>query len=116
MTGEHSKPDSLSSERKTRPLDISKHCLEGGTWVTNLTEEEMLIMQEAVRKYGDPRLLVHAQRHGSHWLPGGSLHYLGDEPKGGSWQDADWGPSFWRVVERLTPRHDEWLKLRGFAP
>lgn len=101
---------------RIRPFDISRHCLEGGTFVTNFEGDDIWLYRDTVRAFGEPRLIVHDERKGSLWPTGGSLHYLGDEPGNGSWNDATWGPGFWRTMEGLQGRHKEWLWLRRFAP
>jgi len=120
MNGEHPNTrEAPTTERKLRAFDPTRHSLEGGTFVTNLSENIQLY-EQAVKEYGDSRLIIHDKPCGggacmadAGWK---SLHYLGDEPRGGRWNRANWGDGFWRIFHRLEEQHKEWLKLKDFAP
>lgn len=99
----------LTQEQYLRAIDF-RHRREGGTFITNLGEE-IDSVELAIREYGDPRLVIHdipssAAKEFPEWK---SLHWLGSD------MPNDLGP-FWRIVDRLRIRHQDWLKLKDFAP
>lgn len=101
-----------------RPLDTTAHCLNGGTFVSNINDKDLPFMEQAVMRYGDARLILHDRPClGGECMPGWkSLHWLGPMAKTGGWsKDANFS-GVWLIFESIRMRHREWLKLKDFAP
>lgn len=76
---------------------IMRHWREGGTGITNLSDDHEVIA-EAIRRYGDPNLVIHDQAWGpaAKDCPGWkSLHWL-NRPETGCNLSA-----FWAIVREL---------------
>jgi len=67
--------DQAQLETNKRPIAFW-HWTEGGTMVTNFSEEDRPIYETAVKEFGDPYLVVHTRSvlNGKETDYGGSLH------------------------------------------
>lgn len=69
------------------PHPLQEHWTNGGTGVTNFTEDRRAVYVEAVRRHGDPDLWVapHAFGSGNEGY-GGSLHCKVNKPLSDYWR------------------------------
>jgi len=84
----------MSDESGETPL-TDKHFREGGTHITNFSEQKRAVYAETVQRFGDKRFVV--SDNPTHHMsgPGGALHWVGGFPA------PDFSP-FWRLFEAVS--------------
>lgn len=88
-----------------RPMDTSTHFLDGGTFVTNIDEEDVAAMEQAVQEHGDPCVVVHDSPccGGASMKGWKSLHLL-------KWAER---PGHWPKGPSLSPLWDIFYRIKG---
>jgi hypothetical protein len=75
----------------------AEHWTNGGTGVTNFSEDMRACYVEAVRRHGDPNVRVHAKSFGANKDYGGSLHNHGTRK-----DLSDFWDTFYKVKKEMS--------------